>query len=127
VAVSVEVLDGYNCYLKYFSVLKTTICRAKAPMMEAVQTSETLGNSYQSTRRYNPEDSHLHTHRRENQNSYIIRHSLYLKKPSGTTNFSTINVPLTLARREQHYVKMKGNVTERQYFQPFVITLVRKR
>jgi hypothetical protein len=30
-----------------------------ALMMEAVQTSETLVNSYQSTRRYNPEDSHL--------------------------------------------------------------------
>jgi hypothetical protein len=27
-------------------------------MMEAVQTSETLVNSYQSTWRYNPEDSH---------------------------------------------------------------------
>jgi hypothetical protein len=30
-----------------------------ALMMEAVQTCETLVNSYQSTRRYNPEDSHL--------------------------------------------------------------------
>jgi hypothetical protein len=30
-------------------------------MMEAVQTSETLVNSYQSTRLYNPEDSHLHS------------------------------------------------------------------
>jgi hypothetical protein len=28
-------------------------------MMEAVQTSETLVNSYQSTWRYNPEDIHL--------------------------------------------------------------------
>jgi hypothetical protein len=28
-------------------------------MMAAVQTSETLVNSYQSTRRYNPEDGHL--------------------------------------------------------------------
>jgi hypothetical protein len=31
-----------------------------ALMMEAVQTSETLVNSYQCTRRYNPEDSHFH-------------------------------------------------------------------
>jgi hypothetical protein len=31
-----------------------------ALMTEAVQTSETVVNSYQSTRRYNPEDSHLH-------------------------------------------------------------------
>jgi hypothetical protein len=29
--------------------------------MQAVQTSETSVNSYQSTRRYNPEDSHLQT------------------------------------------------------------------
>jgi hypothetical protein len=35
-----------------------------ALMMEAVQTSETSVISYQSTRRYNPEDSHLRTHRR---------------------------------------------------------------
>jgi hypothetical protein len=32
---------------------------AIALMMEAVQTCETLVNSYQSTRRYNPEDGHL--------------------------------------------------------------------
>jgi hypothetical protein len=44
-------------------------------MMEAVQTSETFANSYQSTRHYNPEDGHLHTHRRENLKSYtIIQH-----------------------------------------------------
>jgi hypothetical protein len=30
-----------------------------ALMMEAVQTSETLVNSYKSTWHYNPEDSHL--------------------------------------------------------------------
>jgi hypothetical protein len=28
--------------------------------MEAVSTSETSVNFYQTTRRYNPEDSHLH-------------------------------------------------------------------
>jgi hypothetical protein len=28
-------------------------------LMETVQTSETLVNTYQSTRRYDPEDSHL--------------------------------------------------------------------
>jgi hypothetical protein len=31
-----------------------------ALMMEAVPISETLVNSYQSPRRYNPEDGHLH-------------------------------------------------------------------
>jgi hypothetical protein len=29
-------------------------------MMEAARTSETLVNNYQTTRCYNPEDSHLH-------------------------------------------------------------------
>jgi hypothetical protein len=43
---------------------------AIALMMEAARTSETLVNFYQTTRRYNPEDSHLHTHRRENLKSY---------------------------------------------------------
>jgi hypothetical protein len=32
----------------------------EALMMEAARTSETLVNFYQTTRRYNPEDSHLH-------------------------------------------------------------------
>jgi hypothetical protein len=32
-----------------------------ALMLEVVQTSETLVNSYQSTMRYNPEDCHLNT------------------------------------------------------------------
>jgi hypothetical protein len=39
-------------------------------MMEAARTSETLINFYQTTLRCNPEDSHLHTHRRENLISY---------------------------------------------------------
>jgi hypothetical protein len=34
-------------------------------------TSETLANFYQTTRRNNPEDSHLHTRRRENLKSQI--------------------------------------------------------
>jgi hypothetical protein len=41
-----------------------------ALMMEAVSTSETLVNIYQTARRYNSEDSHLHTHRRENLKFY---------------------------------------------------------
>jgi hypothetical protein len=39
-------------------------------MMKAARTSETLVNFYQITRRYNPEDSHRRTHRRENLESY---------------------------------------------------------
>jgi hypothetical protein len=41
-------------------------------MMEAVNTSETTVNFYQTTRRYNPEDSHLRTNRRENLKSYTV-------------------------------------------------------
>jgi hypothetical protein len=39
-------------------------------MMEAARTSETLVNFYQTTGRYNPEDSHLRSHRLENLKSY---------------------------------------------------------
>jgi hypothetical protein len=39
-------------------------------MMEAASTSETLVNFYQTTRRNNPEDSHLRTRRRENLKSH---------------------------------------------------------
>jgi hypothetical protein len=44
--------------------------RKGALMLEAVRTSETLINFYQTTRRYNPEDSYLRTLRRENLKSY---------------------------------------------------------
>jgi hypothetical protein len=40
--------------------------------MEAARTSETLVNFYQTTRRYNSEDSHLRIHRCENLKSYIL-------------------------------------------------------
>jgi hypothetical protein len=40
-------------------------------MMEAASATETSVNFYQTTRRYNPEDSHLRTHRRENLKSYL--------------------------------------------------------
>jgi hypothetical protein len=40
-------------------------------MMEAAWTSETPINFYQTTLRYNPEHSHLRTHRRENLKTYL--------------------------------------------------------
>jgi hypothetical protein len=43
-----------------------------ALMMEAASTSETMVNFYQTTLRYNPEDSHLRTHRREKIKSYFV-------------------------------------------------------
>jgi hypothetical protein len=43
--------------------------------MEAVNTSETSVNIYQTTRRNIPEDSHLHTRLRENPKSHQIFNS----------------------------------------------------
>jgi hypothetical protein len=51
---------------------------AIALMLEAARTSETLLNFYQTTRCYNPEDSNLHTHRRENLKPYEGFYSLKL-------------------------------------------------
>jgi hypothetical protein len=51
-------------------------CDFIALMMEAASTSETLVNFYQTTRRYNPEDSHLHTRRRENLRSSLLCYSI---------------------------------------------------
>jgi hypothetical protein len=45
---------------------------AASMMMEVARTSETMVNFYQTTRRYNPEDSHLRTHRRENLKFYFV-------------------------------------------------------
>jgi hypothetical protein len=51
---------------------RTPIASIIRAMMEAARTSETLVNFYQTTRRYNPEDSHLRTHRRENLKSCLL-------------------------------------------------------
>jgi hypothetical protein len=54
-----------------------------ALMMEAESTSETSVNLYQSTRRNNPEDSHLHIHRRENLKCHQVLWFITLN-PVGT-------------------------------------------
>jgi hypothetical protein len=46
------------------------VARSTAPMMETTGTPETPVNLYQSTQRNKPEDSHLHTRRRENMKSH---------------------------------------------------------
>jgi hypothetical protein len=51
---------------------RSILSSSSTPLMEAVRTSETSVNSHQSTRRYNPQGSHLHTHRRENSKSYAV-------------------------------------------------------
>jgi hypothetical protein len=43
-----------------------------ALVMEAASTAEMLVNFYQTTRRNNPEDSHLHTRRLENLKSHFV-------------------------------------------------------
>jgi hypothetical protein len=58
-------------------------------MMEAARTSETLVNFYQTTRRYNPEDSHLRSHRRENLKSYYLANGYH---------FYTVSINCIFAR-----------------------------
>jgi hypothetical protein len=48
-----------------------TVSIIKALMMEAVSTSETSGNIYQTTPHNIPEDSHLHTHCHKNLQPHL--------------------------------------------------------
>jgi hypothetical protein len=45
--------------------------------MEAISTPETSVSIYQTARRNIPEDSHLHTRRRENLKSHNLFHLLF--------------------------------------------------
>jgi phage-related holin len=54
-----EVLTAVSTKMAVFWVI--ALCSlVEALMMDATKTYETLVNFYQTTRRYNPEDSHLH-------------------------------------------------------------------
>jgi hypothetical protein len=60
---------------------------------EAVQTAESFVTSYQSTWRYTPGDSHLHSHRRENFKSHKeflddLLNYLFLKKDKKNSEHS---------------------------------------
>jgi hypothetical protein len=52
-------------------------------LMEAVSTSETLVNFYQTTRGNIPEDSHLHIPRRENLKSHLVTSVIIMGNTSG--------------------------------------------
>jgi hypothetical protein len=62
-------------------------------MMEAARTSETLVNFYQTAWCYNPEDTNLHTHRRENLKSYhslpAVRNYLFNISPANLKKETT--------------------------------------
>jgi hypothetical protein len=61
-----------------------------ALMMEVAITSETSVNVYQTTRCNNPEDSHLHTRRRDNLKSYLILHHFQGKESQSAPFFSCL-------------------------------------
>jgi hypothetical protein len=62
-----------------------------APMMEAESTSGTSGKFYQTTRRNNPEDSHLRTHCSENLTRHQVeRIGVKLASPNVLEIFETI-------------------------------------
>jgi hypothetical protein len=64
-------MDKDGCLLGCSAVQSGVAC-AIALMMEAAWTSEMLINVYQTIQHYNPEDSHLCTHRRENLKSCML-------------------------------------------------------
>jgi hypothetical protein len=61
--------------------------------LEAASTSETSVNFYQTTRRNNPEDSHLHTCRRENLKSHNMN---YLGKEARKKKVETFSLKITV-------------------------------
>jgi hypothetical protein len=61
-----------HCYVQNTTPLDLTSKRFIALMIEAAGTSESSVNFHQTPRRYNPEDSHLSTRRRENRRTYIL-------------------------------------------------------
>jgi hypothetical protein len=75
VEVPCDLLEFYQ----HFRVLTASIFRAmndNTLRLEAARTSEMLVNFCQTTQHYNQEDSHLHTHHRENLKSYYLRNLL---------------------------------------------------
>jgi hypothetical protein len=69
-----ESISHHNLQFQYFSQDAFPFYAISALMMEAERTSETLVIFYQTSRRYTPEDSHLHltTVRTSNPTFYLI-------------------------------------------------------
>jgi hypothetical protein len=58
-----------------------------ALMMEAASSSETSVNISQTTRCYIPEDSHLHTRRRDNPKFHFVLKGMNISKKSFLVEF----------------------------------------
>jgi hypothetical protein len=82
-------------------------------MMGTASTSESSVNFYQTIRRYNPEDSHLHTRRRENLKSYLIPTHYRLPRQrtlniADKIDFTVKSCMLPSVRPHALYRQMKG-------------------
>jgi hypothetical protein len=55
----------------FWVVAPCSLAMIIALMMKAASTSETSVNFYQSTRRYNPEESHIYIRRHEDLKSHL--------------------------------------------------------
>jgi hypothetical protein len=71
------ILDYKLLITEHFLLSKMAVFWVVAMMMKAASISETSVNFHQTTRCNNPEDSHLHTRRREN----LKYHSLLFISP----------------------------------------------
>jgi hypothetical protein len=72
--------------------------RLIALMMEAVRTSETLVNFYETTRRNIPEDSHHHPRRRENLKSHkYFYHNFCVKEKARRTAQETTALKMQMS------------------------------
>jgi hypothetical protein len=71
-----------------------------ALMMDAASTDKTSVNFFHTTRRNNPEDSHLHTRRRENLKYHLVQIMMLsifrFLQPPVTSTFSVPGVLLSI-------------------------------
>jgi len=72
-------------------------------MMEAVSTSETSVNFYDIARHSMPEDSHIHTHRRQNLKSHFEINYLYERSLGGNES--------SLRERKTVWIKERRDTT----------------